>query len=628
MRLIYIYIHKYRNIEEQGFNLSSDYKIDFRFIKKKNQFYNIQLNIEKIQNVLPHLFNENIIDIKGIVGENGAGKSNLLEYLVTECHNKTFSFVEEEYRDILIYENEINDLKIISGHSWDLSKEEIIFDNYSGNFNLSQINTNISWGDIKDFSTTKFIYYSNIFDNKISNEYNGLVNISTNYLLKKDVEKRTNTKVQDSEILSHRILERRRQLNFILNFKDDVPFNLPTYVQIFINENIYKELDNVKKKLDEGTEFDENSYSFKINHWFRVISQEKKDSQKVNTKDEFLRNIQTAYFTYFITNDLLPSNGLSNYISNFDEISKLIFDYLINTLFQDINSFNLADFIKYVYSVEDDVEINLDGKKHTKDSMDLNNSLFSAKVVQFQYFMNELNKCFKSKIESIFSKNSCSIKMSGKLNAIIEKYDSTVQITDYLNFNFSEMSSGELGFLTLFSRFYSLISEKFQVDDKLNKSNTKIIILIDEGDLYFHPKWQTKFIFYINDLLPKIFKGNSIQIILTSHSQFIASDLPSSNLIFLKKDVKSGKCKVVEGLDKTFAANIHDLLSDTFFLEGAHIGEFAKNIIYKVIDQIENKENNNSFSNDEIKAIINIVGESWVQSQLFERFNNNKISLS
>lgn len=62
------------------------------------------------------------------------------------------------------------------------------------------------------------------------------------------------------------------------------------------------------------------------------------------------------------------------------------------------------------------------------------------------------------------------------------------------------------------------------------------MILIDEGDTLFHPEWQRT---YLNDLLKGlkiIFKNtSSIQIIFTTHSPFVTSDLPWYSIIKLDK---------------------------------------------------------------------------------------------
>ena len=82
-----------------------------------------------------------------------------------------------------------------------------------------------------------------------------------------------------------------------------------------------------------------------------------------------------------------------------------------------------------------------------------------------------------------------------------------------------------------------------------------------------------------------MFPKKDIQILVTSHSPFIVSDLPNENVIFLTKEENKGNCVVKNSLNdmkKTFGANIHTLLSDSFFMESL-MGEFAKSKIDGVI---------------------------------------------
>ena len=107
-------------------------------------------------------------------------------------------------------------------------------------------------------------------------------------------------------------------------------------------------------------------------------------------------------------------------------------------------------------------------------------------------------------------------------------------------------------------------------------------ILLDEIDLGLHPQWQKKFL----NLILNIFKNYSIKlnIILTSHSTFILSDLPKENIIFLEK---GKQVYPFEDGKQTFGANIHTLLSHGFFMKEGLMGEFAKEKIQSIINYYE-----------------------------------------
>jgi hypothetical protein len=70
MEVIYLWIEEYKNIKNQGFNLSPKYNCNYNSEKK-------ELTIKENQNHI-NIFPENI-NVTAIVGKNGSGKSNLIK---------------------------------------------------------------------------------------------------------------------------------------------------------------------------------------------------------------------------------------------------------------------------------------------------------------------------------------------------------------------------------------------------------------------------------------------------------------------------------------------------------------------------------------------------------------------
>jgi hypothetical protein len=123
--------------------------------------------------------------------------------------------------------------------------------------------------------------------------------------------------------------------------------------------------------------------------------------------------------------------------------------------------------------------------------------------------------------------------------------------------------------------------------------------VFDEIELYFHPDLQRKF---INDLLVTLRNNkhlhqsdllSDINIIFSTHSPFILSDLPRKNVLQLEysysDQTDDGMRYSIPKYSKgeSFAANIYDLLKDDFFLNEGVIGEFAKNKIQDILKKGE-----------------------------------------
>jgi len=210
-------------------------------------------------------------------------------------------------------------------------------------------------------------------------------------------------------------------------------------------------------------------------------------------------------------------------------------------------------------------------------------------------------------------------KITPEIKEKIEKYH------EYLNLFFcseegiffDKLSSGEKIFLGQFALLHQKI---------LNSKKKNIILFFDEPKNAFHPQWQKSYIKEFVDSF-SIYQDVKIHLILTSHSPFLLSDIPKQNIIFLDKDEK-GNCKVVDGLKEkkqTFGANIHTLLSDSFFMKDSLMGEFAKKKIEDVVKFLQEDTTTTIKSHKEAKQIIDIIGEPVLQMRLKKMLDDYKL---
>lgn len=182
--------------------------------------------------------------------------------------------------------------------------------------------------------------------------------------------------------------------------------------------------------------------------------------------------------------------------------------------------------------------------------------------------------------------------------------DDRNKIDGFINYEPFEkkLSSGENSLLNFFSRLYIHLKENYIDNPYSLKNEEHYVLLLDEADLSFHPTWKKLYITCLIKTIPYFFelidKNPSVQIIFTTHDPLALSDIPNHNIVFLKKDEEDIHVEVLDYKDisrpKSFGANINDLLSHSFFVKKGLVGDFAKNKINRTINWL-NRELGNDF---------------------------------
>ncbi len=151
---------------------------------------------------------------------------------------------------------------------------------------------------------------------------------------------------------------------------------------------------------------------------------------------------------------------------------------------------------------------------------------------------------------------------------------------------------------------------------ELSKKEDELTLLIDENELFLHPDWQKKFLLFLVNIFSS--SGYKRQVIIASHSPFLISDIPREYVIFLK----DGKVDSGTAHSETFGANIHTLLSDSFFMSDGLMGEFAKNKIQEIMDFLNDKKKIEELSTKEeqIKEVIESIGEPFLKQKLLDMY--------
>ena len=143
-----------------------------------------------------------------------------------------------------------------------------------------------------------------------------------------------------------------------------------------------------------------------------------------------------------------------------------------------------------------------------------------------------------------------------------------------------------------------------------------MLLIIDEADLYIHPKWQQEFVYNLLSDLNKLFKNKKVQIIIATHSPIVLSDIPRKHVIYFPEN---------KNTKETFAANIYNLYNDSFFLEENMImlGKFSNDVITEIYKQWREyvlKGDELSIEQvDEVnkqKKIVDMIAEPLIQNML------------
>lgn len=203
---------------------------------------------------------------------------------------------------------------------------------------------------------------------------------------------------------------------------------------------------------------------------------------------------------------------------------------------------------------------------------------------------------------------------------------------------FNKLSSGEKQFAYMMSTYiYHLANLELIIPKKTEISlhsetgrvNYRMINLVfDEMELCFHPEYQRTF---VNNLISyiqrmELNKTFSFNIILTTHSPFILSDIPACNILALKDGEPDEQFKN----EKTLAANIYDILNNGFFMDD-FIGEYSSIFIDEIIKKLNDSNDDISAKEQEILLKkISLIGDNLVRIKLLEKLyqcTNNRFSI-
>ncbi|MFA6191660.1 MAG: AAA family ATPase [Sulfurimonas sp.] len=584
MELVYLWVKKYKNIENQGFNFSPRFECKYDKDTSKLDI----IDKEETGKFYPkNFFGENI-NVTAIVGENGSGKSSVLEAMV--------QIQSKDYNDILGFL-----ILVCDDNLYIIDRKKIKYDKKKiKNFNPFSSDKKSLF--VKRQFLTLWMDALNSYAIKNSNKLQ--VILQTNSLFyqfnQNDIENKHYELSQ--EINLSKILEEEYYFDSFEITLKNISVDYKDYWKEYNgieNQKLLNFIDNIHPRT-----FDIDDFRFVIahNYYIATIRFFLKHWQKAT-------NIPNCNFNSLFMDFIMNINSQLNITT--EELLDLTIDFNLNIqekLDKDSDfspSVNIL-VLKYAFLSIILKNITLDYQKKESNFM---HSKFH-KIYKFNS-----NKKIKDSIDSIKH-------FIGLEEDWLEFNFFDIDIINKENGNkYSTLSDGERQLLNIsLDLLYSLKNSK-------NYGMNQIIIF-DEADSFLHPKWSKTLLYKLKKVIENynnLTKNNvNLHLLLSTHSPSLLSDLPKENVIFLEK---GKQVYPFEDGKQTFGANIHTLLSHGFFMEDGLMGEFAKEKIteikkfYDENKNLQKEDANFQTQKDDYEAkehnfryIQSIIGEAFLKT--------------
>lgn len=602
MKLIYCYIEHFRNIENQDVSLSDEFDCRYRDSK-------IFMEKREKNPLMDYIYDNGFMsNLRIIVGKTGSGKTNFLQLIGMDWWNRKSTADGDAY--LLLYkmhnENDFFVEEVGLGNktraycfTYDFDKHEILkyipaaCDDHEDTYIINAF-------DRYAFASCPYdnVRQEQMFDNnqfiprKITQYGKSSVSMECEFL---------------KEYLSH-FSEKsiKRRVSFVIGWK-----NWQNKIQSDLDEKLIKrEYWTYKDRAEE-----QRDKNFRNGQYNKPIEYDKKSTPK----SRFIHDLMVDFAIY-----LRKWAELVEY-----EFPEKYYPYT---------------GIVYDLGIEDPRELP-DGKKmgilkridwlcqyidyHT-DEITSNRGL----VWQIGSDIRDLFHLFGKMDDKYFTDTEFSIPVmdidvNGKtvIREVFERMeqyrpDQIGVFTEcLLPYHWSYVSSGEYQYAKIWG-----VLEEYVVRVKMMTQGQKyseaiqpnLILLLDEPENYMHPEMCRTFIRNLNVLLSKRNPNTELQVLISTHSPFMLSDVMASQVIKMDYD-ENGKCVISESEKPYYAANIHSIMADGFFLEYT-IGEQARIFLedkFKLLQRLTCMNRNISSSEKEeltmIRSLIPNIGDALIR---------------
>ncbi|EAS19381.1 hypothetical protein BBFL7_00848 [Flavobacteria bacterium BBFL7] len=565
------------------------------------------------QNYIKNFFDQGkvITEISAIVGKNGCGKTTLIKNII--------EFLNDRYKSgFLIFEK---------GH-------KVIIHNY--NWNTRPNCVNFSYKVEPDLSFES-IYYSPYLDHKLPMAG---IDISADRYLSQDLVNIDSTYDANKKVIISERLKRENYKRFINFQRSSVATSINKRYSL-LSDKLFKVVFTRHKinATTQGISFKNTPRDFRslLNSIFLDIRREYDSFSKISLGGPTGYNEDKKKFKNFLLMDafclivtLLETHSFKKDYGRMDDSGKA----------KHIEVSDLSPYMKFLYFLENHSFLTID--KNVLPNKEIKNILeFLFNYIESDDFTKDEGNVLNWNSYSLFFKEKALnelLDLNEELLAAIPNYflkvndeqDTIVQsyshLQTFVNPIFAEraLSSGETAMLSFYSKLYDFFNTNLSRNKSLIKKSHYILFL-DEVDMGYHPAWKKSFVATLIEFSKDFFKKNdcTAQIIFSTHDPISLSDIPNYNILYLNRN--KGKTFVLEAGDrpeKSFAANVSDLLADSFFLDDELIGDFALSKINETIKWINSNVNKKGDivieDYEHYKNIIAIIEEPVLKRKLME----------
>jgi energy-coupling factor transporter ATP-binding protein EcfA2 len=585
---------------------------------------NTRITRTKNENFIDNFFDQNgiLTNVSAIVGSNGSGKTTTINEalnVLNENYQKGIAFWEEkESTHINIYNTSLPTVKL------------------QGDWETDFKQTN---------KTVGTIYYSPYLDHKI-----GVIgiDISADRYLREDLINLDSTFEASTKVEVSNRLKRADYKRFINFQKSEFSGKIKEKYGLF-NDDMYRVVftrHKINVDVNDGMNFENTPHDFQryLNDLFFQIQSEYDSYNRSVSSDQESYELHKKLFKNILLMDLfclliklMEKHNVflkEGHFSDIKELNSFLetspdatskFKYWLNNYFyskwneKPLPNKEIIDILDFLYNYIDNLVYSQKG----------NYLNWSSKSLFFKE--EKLNELLDLNENLLIALNKYYLQKEGD-----DRYEflSVSELQYFVSVEFADrrLSSGETALLNLYSRIYDYFSRHI-INYQVVRKEEYYILFLDEADLGYHPIWKKSFVNSIIEFSVDFFSklGVKVQIVFTSHDAISLSDIPSTNVIYLH--TSSPKRILDQKSDlrpkTTFAANINDLLAQSFFLEELLIGDFANSKIEFVINWINfNRSKQGDFDRNEfnaVKKIINIIEEPVLRNKLADMLSDVEI---